>query len=108
MGPALLLALAASLAPGIDMSSACHGEEKGLPSDQRASTYNTCMQAQQSALTELNTKWSSFPAAAKQPCAALAQTFDSYVELLVCIQIRAGSGLASLPEATLAPAPRKR
>jgi hypothetical protein len=107
MGPALLLVLAA-LTPNIDISSACHGQEKGLPSDQRASAYNVCMQAERAAQTELNAKWPSFPAAAKQPCAALAQTFDSYVELLVCIQIRAGNGLESLPEVTPAPAPRKR
>src|SRR5580698_6287947 len=105
MAPALFLALAA-LAPTIDMPSACHGEEKGLPSDQRASTYNICMQAEQAAQAELNKKWSRFPASAKRPCADLAQIFDSYVELLVCIEIRAGSDLASLPEA--APAPRKR
>ena len=75
------------------LSSSCHGEEKGLPKDQRASTYNICMQAERGAQAELNKKWSSFPTSAKQPCAALAQTFDSYVELLVCIEIRAGAGL---------------
>ena len=107
MAPVVLVVLAA-LAPTIDMSSACHGEEKGLPSDQRASTYNICMQAEQAAQAELNKKWSSFPAAAKQPCVALARTFDSYVELLVCIEIRAGNGLASLPEAAPAPGPQKR
>jgi hypothetical protein len=96
MAPALFLALAA-FAPTIDMSGACHGEEKGLPKDQRASTYNICMQAEQAAQAELNKKWSSFPTAARQPCVALAHIFDSYVELLVCIEIRAGSGLASLP-----------
>jgi hypothetical protein len=77
------------------MSRACHGEETTLPSDQRATAYNACMQAQQTALTELNKKWAQFPAAAKQPCAMLARTFDSYVELLVCIQIRAGNGLTN-------------
>jgi hypothetical protein len=51
------------------------------------------MQAERGAQAELNKKWSSFPTSAKQPCAALAQTFDSYVELLVCIEIRAGAGL---------------
>jgi hypothetical protein len=94
MTPVVLVVLAA-LAPTINMSSACHGEQKGLPSDQRASTYNTCIQAEQSAQTELNKKWSSFPAAAKQPCVALAGTFDSYVELLVCIEIRAGIDLGN-------------
>ena len=96
MAPVLVLAVAA-LAPTINMSSSCHGQEKGLPKDQRASTYNICMQAEQGAQAELNKKWSSFPTSARRPCAALAQTFDSYVELLVCIEIRAGSGLASLP-----------
>jgi len=94
MAPALLLALAA-LAPTIDLPRACHGQEKGLPNEQRASAYNACMQAEQAALTELNKKWSSFPAAARQPCAALAKIFDSYVELLVCIEIRTGNGLTS-------------
>ena len=94
MAPVVLVVLAA-LVPTIDMSSACHGEQKGLPSDQRASTYNTCIQAEQSAQTELNKKWSSFPAAAKQPCVALARTFASYVELLVCIEIRAGIDLGN-------------
>ena len=109
MAPALLLALAA-LAP-INLSSACHGEEKGLPNDQRAGAYNSCMQAEQAALSELNKKWSAFPTSAKQPCADLTQIFDSYVELLVCIEIRAGSGLASLPDAAppaAAPGLRKR
>jgi hypothetical protein len=92
MAPVLVLAVAA-LAPTINMSSSCHGEEKGLPKDQRASTYNICMQAEQGAQAELNKKWSSFPISARRPCAALAQTFDSYVELLVCIEIRAGTGL---------------
>ena len=64
MAPALVLALAA-LAPTINMSSSCHGEEKGLPKDQRASTYNICMQAEQAAQAELNKKWSSFPTAAR-------------------------------------------
>jgi hypothetical protein len=94
MTPAVLVVLAA-LAPTINIANACHGEQKGLPSDQRASTYNTCMQAEQSARTELDKKWSSFPAAAKQPCLALAGTFDSYVELLVCIEIRAGIDLGN-------------
>ena len=107
MAPVLVLAVAA-LAPTINMSCSCHGEEKGLPKDQRASTYNICIQAEQGAQAELNKKWSSFPISARRPCAALAQTFDSYVELLVCIEIRAGSGLASLPESPAAPAPRKR
>jgi hypothetical protein len=97
MAPLVLVVLAA-LAPTMNMSSTCHGEEKGLPSDQRASTYNTCTQAEQAAQTELNKKWSHFPAAAKQPCVALAGIFDSYVELLACIEIRVGSGLTSLPE----------
>jgi hypothetical protein len=95
MAPVVLVLLAA-LAPTIDMSSACHGEQKGLPSDQRASTYNTCIQAEQSAQSELNKKWSSFPAAARQPCVALARTFASYVELLVCIEIRAGIDLGNV------------
>jgi hypothetical protein len=95
MAPLLVLAVAA-LAPTINMTSSCHGEQKGLPKDQRASTYNICMQAEQGAQAELNKKWSSFPASARRPCAALAQTFDSYVELLVCIEIRAGTGLAGV------------
>ena len=94
MAPALVLALAA-LAPTINMSNTCHGEERGLPKDQRASTYNICMNAEQGAQAELNKRWSSFPASARRPCAALAHTFESYIELLVCIEIRAGSGLAS-------------
>jgi hypothetical protein len=94
MAPVVLVVLAA-LAPTINMSTTCHGEQKGLPSDQRASTYNTCMQAEQSARTELDKKWSSFPGAAKQPCVALAGTFASYVELLVCIEIRAGIDLGN-------------
>jgi hypothetical protein len=97
MGPVVLVVLAA-LAPTIDMSSTCRGEEKGLPNDQRASTYNICIQAERAAQAELNQKWSHFPGPAKQPCVALAGVFASYVELLVCIEIRAGSGLASLPE----------
>jgi hypothetical protein len=94
MAPVVLVVLAA-LAPTIDMSNTCHGEQKGLPSDQRASTYNTCMQAEQSARTELDKKWAGFPAAAKRPCLGLAGTFDSYVELLVCIEIRAGIDLGN-------------
>ena len=96
MAPVLVLAVAA-LAPTINMSSSCHGQEKGLPKDQRASTYNICMNAEQGAQAELNKRWSSFPASARRPCAALAHTFESYIEVLVCIEIRAGSGLASLP-----------
>ena len=89
MVPALLLALAASL-PTIGITSACREQARGLPSDQRARAYNACMQAEQAALTELHQKWAQFPVAAKRPCAALAQTFNSYVELLVCVEIRAG------------------
>jgi hypothetical protein len=79
--------------PTIDLSAACHGQEKGLPTEAKASAYHDCMQAEQQALGDLRQKWAGFPAAAKQPCAALAQTFDSYVELLVCIEIRAGTPL---------------
>jgi len=94
MAPVVLVVLAA-LVPTINIENACHGELKGLPSDQRASTYNTCIQAEQSARSELDKKWSSFPVAAKQPCVALAGTFASYVELLVCIEIRAGIDLGN-------------
>jgi hypothetical protein len=89
MAPAIFLALTIAL-PTIDMPGACRGEERGLPKDQYASAYKDCIQAEQAALTELRQKWAQFPSSAKAPCAALAQTFDSYVEELVCVQIRAG------------------
>jgi len=89
---ALILALAAMAAPTIDISSACHGREKTLSGNEHASAYRDCVQAEQAALGELHQKWAQFPDSAKQPCAALAKTFDSYVELLVCIEIRAGKG----------------
>ncbi len=91
MVPALLLALVASL-PTLDIAGACRAQAKGLRSDQRASAYNACMQSEQAALTELRQKWAQFPATAKRPCAALARTFNSYVETLVCVQIRVGVG----------------
>jgi len=94
MALSLILALAA-MVPTIDASSACHGEEKALPKDERASAYHDCMLAEQQALGELRQKWTQFSAPAKRPCADLAHTFDSYVELLVCIEIRDGKGIAT-------------
>jgi hypothetical protein len=88
MVPALLLALAATFVPMIDMQRSCHGEERGLPSEEHASAYHTCMCAEQCALKQLKGRWSTFPAAARRPCAALAHEFDNYVELLVCIEVR--------------------
>ena len=95
MTPAILLLLAA-MVPPIDLPSACHGQEKALPQAQRQNAYRDCMQAEQTALTSLQQNWTKFPAAARRPSADLAQTFDSYVELLVCIEIRAGVNVADL------------
>jgi len=95
MALVLVMLLAASL-PSIDITSACHVQERGLPTDQRGAAYKDCVQVEQAAAGELRTKWTQFPATARQPCADLAPTFDSYVELLTCVEIRTGSG----PQAT--------
>jgi hypothetical protein len=92
MLPALLLVLA-TLVPTIDMQRSCIGVGKQLPTaKERKCAELSCMDAERCALKELKELWSTYPAAARQPCAALAQVFDDYVELKVCIQIRCVGG----------------
>ena len=89
-----LLALAAFVQT-LNLSEVCRGRETILPKKEQAAAYDDCMRAEQAALHDLRQKWAQFPASARQPCASLAPLFESYVETLTCIEIRAGGGSAT-------------
>jgi hypothetical protein len=91
MAPMLLLAVLAGSVPTLDLPSICRGEQSGIPLDRQARVYQDCIHDEQTARDELQRQWSQFPAAARGACAEMGRLVLSYVEVLICIEIKTGN-----------------
>jgi hypothetical protein len=86
-----LVALAASM-PKSNLDKICQSAKVGaLPGEDQASAYQACMQDERAARDELRQRWTKFSAAARATCAESGQLSFSYVELLTCLEMQAGS-----------------
>ncbi|HLW91765.1 MAG TPA: hypothetical protein VKS78_10740 [Roseiarcus sp.] len=90
MTPLLFLAAIASTVPNLDVAKLCRGEA----SVQQSADYDGCVKEQQAAEQELQSKWSQYPAKARDGCARAirAAPGGSYVELETCIEIQTDTG----------------
>jgi hypothetical protein len=85
-----LLALA-SYAPTIDVHRSCRGAESAALPEERAGAHQRCVRDEQTAREQLSEIWSRIPIESRQLCTDLAMgTSPSYVELLTCLEMRAG------------------
>jgi hypothetical protein len=82
-----LVAIAASM-PTMD-------QRAGIATDQQASVYQGCLHDEQAAQAELQQNWTAYPAATRENCAQLGGIVGSYVEVLVCIEIKTGNAAAA-------------
>lgn len=89
-----LVAIAASM-PTMDLQAICRGERAGIATDQQASVYQGCLHDEQAAQAELQQNWTAYPAATRENCAQLGGIVGSYVEVLVCIEIKTGNAAAA-------------
>jgi hypothetical protein len=91
MAPVIVMAALAGALPTMDLHSICRGEQLGVPADRQTRVYQDCLRDEQAARDQLTQKWAQFPAAARGACAELGQLVFSYVEVLVCIEIKIGN-----------------
>jgi hypothetical protein len=83
-----ILTAATGEVPKVDIANTCRevikslGGETGLGN----TTFETCMQSQQSAYKELSENWSKYPAADRQECVNTTGYAPNYVEWLTCFQ----------------------
>lgn len=94
-------ALASDSMPRLDIQSTCNAATPLVPQDR--SPRETCMRDEGEAQSQLERQWSSFAAPARQQCVEETNIggYPSYVELLTCLQIRAGNAQTPSPSPTI-------
>jgi hypothetical protein len=87
MVPLIIIALAAaSQIPTLDIPAGCRPE---TAMQDQTTDYQDCMKDEQATQERLAKEWASYPAAAKSECTRNPSTLiNSYVELLVCIEMQ--------------------
>ena len=77
--------------PTLDVNPVCHGiaSQSSLEAGLQHTNFDQCVQSEQSTRDEIKKQWSSFSAADKTHCVALAKTGgeSSYTELLTCMEM---------------------
>jgi hypothetical protein len=105
--PLLVLTALAASAPMIDLPTICRSEQLGVAADRQARVYQDCIHDEQAARDELLQNWTQYPVATRATCAELGQLVVSYVEVLVCIEIKNGvassNAKTQLPQESPAP-----
>lgn len=95
--------------PKFNVEPSCKGAVAASASEKLvdAQSYQACINEENQARSELTASWQSFPAAARSRCVAEASGMglDSYVELLVCLQVATGG---NMKPTTLTGARRKK
>jgi hypothetical protein len=78
--------------PKFNVEPSCKGAAAASAQMVLAQTVSACMAEENQAREQLASMWQSFPAAARSRCVAESsgEGLDSYVELLVCLQIAGG------------------
>ena len=97
MVPLLFFLATVSAVPAMDLPTICRGQERGLPHDQQAGAYESCLRDEKSAQDELRQNWPHFPADARTTCAMLGRMGGSYVEVATCIEIKTGKPMSTWP-----------
>jgi hypothetical protein len=77
--------------PTLDVNPVCHGiaMQGELEAGLQQTSFQQCVQSEQSTRDEIKKQWSSFSTADKGHCVALAKTGgeSSYTELLTCMEM---------------------
>ena len=77
--------------PTLDVNPVCHGiaMQGELEAGLQQTSFQQCVQSEQTTRDEIKKQWSSFSAADKSHCVALAKTGgeSSYTELLTCMEM---------------------
>ncbi len=81
-----LVLVATDKVPALDMRPTCNAAATSDPTQK--TTFQACINTEQSARGALEGQWLSFPAADRRACSAETQSGGppSYVELLVCLE----------------------
>ena len=91
MAKFLFLLALASYVPTIDVHHSCRGAESAALPEERAGAHQRCIRDERAAQQQLSEIWSRIPIESRQLCTDLAMgTSPSYVELLTCLEMRAG------------------
>jgi hypothetical protein len=72
--------------PKLDFGPLCRAQEKAIPE-----LAKNCVAGQTDAREKLTQQWAKFPASDKSACTQLVTSnpnFQSYVELLTCLQVK--------------------
>jgi hypothetical protein len=111
--PAILSARSDDV-PTLDVNPVCHGiaMQGELEAGLQQTSFQQCVQSEQSVREEVKKEWSTFSTADKSHCVALAKTGgeSSYTELLTCMEMardvrKLHQDANALPEQNIPPAP---
>jgi hypothetical protein len=100
--------------PTLDVNPVCHGiaMQGELEAGLQQTSFQQCVQSEQSVRDEIKKEWSTFSTADKSHCVALAKTGgeSSYTELLTCMEMardvrKLRQDANSLSEQNIPPAP---
>ena len=100
--------------PTLDVNPVCHGiaMQGELEAGLQRTSFEQCVQSEQSVRDEIKKQWSTFTTADRTDCVALAKTGgeSSYTELLTCMEMardvrKLHENANSLPEQNIPPAP---
>jgi hypothetical protein len=87
--PHLAIAADATL-PKANVESMCQAEQSAAPPGSKASDFQSCVNDERKALTELRRNWARYPIKARATCAAPKGISISYVELQTCLEMQQG------------------
>ena len=100
--------------PTLDVNPVCHGiaMQGELEAGLQQTSFQQCVQSEQETREQIKKEWSTFSAADKSHCVALAKTGgeSSYTELITCMEMardvrKLHEDANSLPEQNIPPAP---
>jgi hypothetical protein len=100
--------------PTLDVNTVCRGiaMQGELEAGLQQTSFQQCVQSEQSVREEVKKEWSTFSTADKTHCVALAKTGgeSSYTELITCMEMardvrKLHENANSLPEQNIPPAP---
>ena len=100
--------------PTLDVNPVCHGiaMQGELEAGLQQTSFQQCVQSEQATREQIKKEWSTFSAADKSHCVALAKTGgeSSYTELITCMEMARDvrelhKNANALPEQNIPPAP---
>jgi hypothetical protein len=91
----LLVAVLAMSLPTADIKDICRSAQAAALPEDRSRAFDSCVNEEQAALSQLKQKWTRYSRAAHENCAELGGMSLSYVELLTCLQMQSGGDLST-------------